>query len=252
MTALRAAALGTVPHGFFGREGGVSTGLYASLNTGLGSSDDADAVRRNRRIAVDAVLPGASLATLHQVHGRDVVTVTGALADDRRPAADGLVTATPGVLLGILTADCVPVLFADRIAGVIGAAHAGWKGALAGVSDATIAAMEALGARRDRIVAAVGPCIGRSSYEVSDEFVQRFTADDPATDRFFVPGRPGHAMFDIEGYVVARLAAAGIRQTEALGRDTCAREAEYFSYRRSCLKGEPDYGRQISLIGIEP
>ena len=244
------AALGGVPHGFLGRVGGVSTGLYAGLNVGLGSDDDHAAVVENRRRAVAAVLPGAALATVRQVHSADVATVSAAVADADRPAADALVTATPGLLIGIVTADCVPVLFADAQAGVVGAAHAGWKGAIAGVTDATLDAMEALGARRERIGCAVGPCIARASYEVDEGFVTRFLEQDPENERFFADGRPQHAQFDIEAYVAARLAAAGIRRIEMLGQDTYAQPELFYSYRRSCHRGEPGYGRQISLIGL--
>lgn len=247
---LRSDALSGAPHGFLGRRGGVSGGLYAGLNVGWGSDDAREAIAENRRRAGNAVLPGAHLVTVHQVHSPDVVTVTDALADDARPHADALVTATPGLLLGILTADCVPVLFADAEAGVVGAAHAGWKGALGGVTDRTLDAMTSLGADRARIMCAIGPCIGRASYEVDDAFVARFAAADPANERFFAANRPGHAMFDIEAYVAARLAAAGVRTVAALGEDTCAQEDRFFSYRRSCLRGEPGYGRQISLIGL--
>lgn len=244
------AALGGVPHGFLGRTGGVSTGLYAGLNVGLGSDDDHEAVVENRRRAAEAVLPGAALATVCQVHSAGVVTATGPIADADRPAADALVTATPGLLLGIVTADCVPVLFADAQAGVVGAAHAGWKGALAGVTDNTLAAMEALGATRASIGCAVGPCIARASYEVDENFVARFLEQDPENERFFADGRPGHAQFDIEAYVAARLAAAGVQRIEMLGQDTCAQPDLFYSYRRSCLRGEPGYGRQFSLIGV--
>ncbi len=244
-------ALGEIPHGFLGRKGGVSTGLYAGLNVGLGSDDEREAIHKNRRRATQAVLPGASLVTLHQVHSPNVVTVTGPITEDARPHADALVTATPGLLLGILTADCVPVLFSDPEAGVAGAAHAGWKGAIAGVTDRTIEAMEKLGAHRDRIGCAIGPCIARSSYEVDAAFVQRFTDADPENERFFADGeRAGHAQFDIEAYVAARLAAAGIKRIEMLGQDTYAQPDLLFSYRRSCHKGEAGYGRQISLIGL--
>ncbi|MGE4411219.1 MAG: peptidoglycan editing factor PgeF, partial [Sphingobium sp.] len=245
------AALGDMPHAFFGRQGGVSTGLYAGLNVGLGSDDDRDAIAENRRRVIDTVLPGAALVSPHQVHSPDVVPVTAPFADDARPHADALVTATPGLLLGIVTADCVPVLFADREAGVVGAAHAGWKGAIAGVTDRTLDAMEALGARRDRIGCAIGPCIARASYEVDQGFVDRFLADDPENERFFAEGtRPGHAQFDIEAYAAARLAAAGVTRIEMLGQDTYAQPELFFSYRRSCHKGEPGYGRQISVIGL--
>lgn len=245
---VRASALGDVPHGFLGRRGGVSTGIHAGLNVGAGSEDDPAAVARNRALAVAAIRPGAELATVHQVHSGDAVIATAPF--DERPRADALATDRPGLLIGIVTADCVPVLFADRQAGVVGAAHAGWKGALAGVTDATIAAMESLGARRDRIVTAVGPCIARTSYEVDDAFARRFEAHDPENERFFTDGRPGHRQFDIEAYVVARLAAAEIRRIEALGLDTYADADRFFSYRRSVHRGEPGYGRQISLIAV--
>lgn len=239
-----------VPHGFLGRRGGVSEGIHAGLNVGLGSDDDREAIRENRRRAVEAVLPGARLVTLHQVHSAEAVVVSEPFADEARPHADALVTDRPGLLLGILTADCVPVLLADAEAGVAGAAHAGWKGALAGVTDATLDAMERLGARRERIAAAIGPCIGRASYEVDEGFVRRFEADDPANERFFAAARAGHAMFDIEAYVAHRLAAAGVRRIEALGLDTYADEDRFFSFRRATHRGEPGYGRQVSLIGL--
>jgi YfiH family protein len=250
---IRAAALSAVPHAFLGREGGVSAGIYAGLNVGLGSNDDPAHVAENRARAATALLPGAALVTLHQVHSAEAVTVTvtAPFAAEARPQADALVTDRPGVLLGILTADCVPVLFADAQAGVVGAAHAGWKGAIGGVTDATITAMEALGADRGRIAAAIGPCIARTSYEVDDAFAARFEAADPANERFFTPGRSGHHQFDLEAYVVARLAAAGLRRVEALGLDTYADERRFFSFRRATHRGEPDYGRQFSLIALE-
>jgi YfiH family protein len=247
---IRARALDGVPHGFLGRQGGVSTGILAGLNVGLGSGDDRAAIAENRRRAVAAVLPDAALVTLHQVHSAEAIIATAPFADDARPHADALATDRPGILLGILTADCVPVLFADVDAGVVGAAHAGWKGALGGVTDATVAAMESLGARRDRIAAAIGPCIARASYEVDDSFLARFCAADPANEFFFADGRPGHHQFDIEAYVVARIAAAGVRNIEALGLDTYANEDRFFSYRRATHRGEPDYGREIALIGL--
>lgn len=246
----RARALDALPHGFLGRRGGVSTGILAGLNVGLGSNDDRAAIAENRRRAVEAVLPGATLVTVHQVHSADAVIATEAFADDARPHVDAMVTDRPGLLLGILTADCAPVLLADAEAGVVGAAHAGWKGALNGVTDATIAAMEKLGARRDRIAAAIGPCIARASYEVDDAFARRFEEADPANERFFFAGRPGHQQFDIEAYVAARLATAGVGRVETLGLDTYADEAAFFSYRRATHRGEPDYGREISLIGL--
>jgi YfiH family protein len=245
---IRAGALTGVPHGFLGRRGGVSGGVHAGLNVGIGSDDDPAHVAENRRRAADAVLPGAALVTCYQVHSAECVTVSR--PRDDRPLGDALVTDRPGLLLGILTADCAPVLFADADAGVIGAAHAGWKGALAGVTDATLAAMAALGARRERIAAAIGPCIARASYEVDDAFLRRFAADDPANERFFASGRDGHHRFDLEAYVAQRLAAAGVRRVEALGLDTYADEARFFSYRRATHRGEPGYGRQISLIAL--
>jgi YfiH family protein len=248
--AVKAEVLGTIPHGFLGRRGGVSTGIMSGLNVGLGSSDDPEAVRANRRLAVDAVLPGAELVTLHQVHSATAMTVTEAFPDDRRPQADALVTDRPGLLLGILTADCTPVLFADPAAGVIGAAHAGWKGAIGGVAESTIAEMEKLGATRANIAAAIGPTIARKSYEVDESFFRRFAEADPENERFFSPGRPGHHQFDLEGYVVSRIAAAGVPRVQALGLDTYSDPHRFFSYRRATHRGEPDYGRQTALIGL--
>ena len=248
----RARALAGIPHGFLGRAGGVSTGILAGLNVGLGSTDDRSAIAENRRRAVEAVLPGAQLVTVHQVHSAEAVIVTEPFPDDARPPVDAIVTDRPGLLLGILTADCAPVLLADVEAGVVGAAHAGWKGALNGVTDATLAAMEKLGARRDRIAAAIGPCIARASYEVDDAFVRRFEEADPTNERFFFAGRPGHHQFDLEAYVAARLAAGGLGRVEALGFDTYADDQAFFSFRRATHRGEPDYGREISLIGLAP
>jgi len=245
-----APSLTGTPHGFFGRKGGVSAGDLASLNCGLGSGDDPALITENRRRATDAVLPGAALAGLYQVHGNRCVIVDADSDLTARPEADALATRTPGLLLGILTADCVPVLFTDAKAGVVGAAHAGWKGAIAGVTDATLEAMESLGATRSEVAAAIGPCIGRASYEVDEGFVVRFLADDPANDHFFAAGKPGHAMFDIAAYVAARLAAAGVTRIAIGGQDTYAEEADYFSYRRACHRQENSYGRQISLIGL--
>ena len=246
--AVRARMLDGVAHGFLGRRGGVSGGC--DLDMGRRGAPPTPELIENRRRAIAAVLPGARLLTVHQVHCADAATVTAAHDEDARPHADALVTDRPGLALGILTADCAPVLLADSAAGVVGAAHAGWKGALGGVTDATIAAMEALGARRDRIAAAVGPCIARTSYEVDDGFARRFEADDPANERFFAPGRPGHRRFDLEAYVVHRLATAGLSRIEALGRDTYAEEERFFSFRRATHRAEPDYGRQISIVGL--
>lgn len=247
---IRAAALKGVPHGFLGRRGGVSKGVCAGLNVGLGSDDDPAAVQANRRLAVEAVAPGARLVTLHQVHSPTALAVTAPFPDDARPEADALVTDRPGLALGILTADCTPVLFADAKAGVIGAAHAGWKGAIGGVVAATLEAMEALGARRGNIVAAVGPTIARKSYEVDEAFFRRFAEAEDENERFFSGGREGHYQFDLEGYVVSRLAAAGLSRIEALGLDTYSNPDLFYSYRRATHRGEPDYGRQISIIAL--
>ncbi len=247
---IRAEALNGIPHGFLGRRGGVSEGFHAGLNVGWGSDDDRAAITENRRRAVAAVKPGASLATVHQVHSACAV-IADAFPDDARPHADALVTDRPDLLLGILTADCVPVLLADAQAGVVGAAHAGWKGAIGGVVASTVEAMEKLGADRARIAAAIGPCIGKRSYEVDGAFLVRFCEADAANERFFLAGqRDGHHQFDIEAYVVSRLAAAGVRRIEALGLDTYADEDRFFSYRRATHRGEPGYGRQIALIGL--
>lgn len=249
---VQSALLAPAPHGFLGRRGGVSDGIHGGLNVGLGSDDDPRAIAENRRRAVEAVLPGGALVTLHQVHSADVVMVTGPIAIDARPQADAMVTDRPGLLLGVLSADCVPILFADHAAGVIGAAHSGWKGAIGGVSEATIAAMEQLGADRRRIAAAIGPAIAQSSYEVDQGFFDRFIADDAANAEYFVAGRAGHWQFDLPGYVAQRLRAAGIAAVDQLGIDTYADADSYFSFRRATHRGEPGYGRQISLIALRP
>lgn len=246
-----AAALAGTRHGFCGRAGGVSTGIFASLNAGLGSSDDAAAVAENRRRAAAAVAPGAALVTVHQVHGATVIVADPAMADGpaaARVAADGVVTDRRDLVVGVLAADCAPVLFADVAAGIVGAAHAGWKGALYGVLPATVAAMERLGARREHIAAAIGPCIAQASYEVGDAYADPFLAADPAFARFFRAGRAGHRHFDLAGFVAAQLGAAGIGHVEGLGDDTYA--GDWFSYRRSGHAGEPDYGRNLSLIAL--
>lgn len=246
----RAATLDGIPHGFLGRRGGVSGGVCAGLNVGLGSGDDRAAILENRRLAVEAVAPGARLVTVHQVHSPDALYADAPWPDDARPQADAIVTDRPGLALGILTADCTPVLLADQAAGVIGAAHAGWKGAFGGVVEATVAAMEARGARRERIAAAIGPVIARKSYEVDEGFYRRFLEAEPAFEHFFTPGREGHHQFDLEAFVLARLAEAGIRQAEALGLDTYTEPDRFFSFRRATHRGEPDYGRQISIIAL--
>ena len=244
---IRADGLAGLPHGFLGRRGGVSKGVVAGLNIGHGAGDETEAIAENRRRAIDAVLPGAQLATVYQVHSPDVVEVRGHWAHEDRPRADAMATDRPGLLLGIVTADCAPVLFADRAAGVIGAAHAGWRGAHGGVIENTLAAMERLGAERTRIEAAVGPAIAQESYEVDAAFRQYF---GPADEMFFAPGREGHWQFDLEGYICRRLREAGVAAFEPLGLDTYADEARFFSYRRATHRDEPTYGRQFSLIGL--
>ena len=248
MLMLRAPKLTSpdISHGFFGRAGGVSQGIFASLNCGPGSGDTrADVVENRRRVAA-ALAPGAALLTLYQIHSAEAVAVTAPWNIGEGPQADAMATNLPGLALGILTADCAPVLFADAEAGVIGAAHAGWKGAVGGVTDAAIAAMEALGARRGRIAAAIGPCISQTNYEVGPEFRERFAVAD---GRFFAAGdRDGHFHFDLEGYVAMRLAAAEVASVERLSACTYAREDDYFSFRRATHRGEKDYGRQVSAI----
>jgi len=243
---IRASALASLPHGFLGRRGGVSAGELAGLNVGYGSNDDRLAIDENRRRAVGALLPNAELATVHQVHSATTVYSDQVWPQGARPQADAMVTDRPGLLLGILTADCAPVLLADAEAGVIGAAHAGWRGALAGVTDSAIEAMEQLGASRDRIAAAVGPCIGRESYEVDQAFRDCFLGDDPHNARFFADG----PHFDLTAYVVHRLLAAGIGEVEALHLDTYADADRFYSYRRATHCGEADYGRQLSAIAL--
>jgi YfiH family protein len=244
---IRCQALAAVPHGFLGRRGGVSTGVVAGLNVGLGAGDDEGAVTENRGRAVAAVLPGAQLATVYQVHSADAVTVVRPWPNAERPRADAMATDRPGVLLGVVTADCAPVLLADLEAGVVGAAHAGWRGAHGGVLEAAIGEMVGLGAARQRIVAAIGPAIGQASYEVDEAFRAHFGEADQA---FFASGRRGHWQFDLAGYVAARLARAGVGTVERLGLDTYADAERFFSYRRATHRGEPAYGRQISLIGL--
>lgn len=246
---IRAGVLSGVPHGFLGRRGGVSRGVAAGLNVGLGSGDDPDAVAENRRRGVAAVLPGARLVTNYQVHSA-ICVVADAWDDADRPQADALVTDRPGLLLGALGADCPPVLFADHAAGVIGAAHAGWKGAFGGVTDSTVLAMERMGARRENISAAIGPCIAQASYEVDEAFRARFLAQAEAHAAFFAPGKPGHWHFDIESYVADRLMQFGVGRVEKLGLDTYAAPDRFFSFRRATHAQEPDYGRQIALIGL--
>ncbi|WP_260925629.1 peptidoglycan editing factor PgeF [Novosphingobium sp. 9] len=247
----QAPCLEGVPHGFLGRRGGVSGGEIAGLNCGLGANDDPALVAENRDRAVMAVAPWARLLGVYQIHSADCVMVGDKPWNEvQRPKADALVVDRPGIVLGILTADCAPVLFADRDAGVVGAAHAGWKGAFAGITDSTIAAMEARGAKRERIVAAVGPCIAQASYEVDSGFRDQFLRRDPATEAFFVAGREAHYQFDLEGFVASQLKRAGIARVEGLGLDTYADPQAFYSYRRATHLGEADYGRQISLIAL--
>lgn len=247
--ALTHPLLAGAAHGFLGRRGGVSTGELAGLNVSY-SEDDPALTAQNRALAVDAVLAGGTLQTCYQIHSADVVTVTEAWADADRPKADALVTDRPGVLLGVLTADCAPVLFVDATAGIVGAAHAGWKGAFTGVCEATLEAMEALGATRANIAAVVGPCIAQKSYEVDAGFETRFLEQAAENERFFRAGREGHAWFDLEGYVASRLRDAGVNKVGMLGEDTYAQEARFYSFRRATHRHEAGYGRQISLIGL--
>jgi len=250
----RAANLSDLPgiaHGFFGREGGVSDGVYASLNCGPGSKDDPSRVAENRGRVTAALAPETKLITklitLAQIHSPKVHVVGPNW--EGRPEGDGMVTALPGLALGIQTADCAPVLFADAQARVIGAAHAGWKGALGGVLEAVIAAMEGLGARRGRIAAAIGPSITQANYEVGGEFRERFLEADPANAAFFIPSaKAGHFHFDLPAYVQGRLAGAGIADSVDLGLCTYPPENGFFSFRRTTHRGEADYGRQISAI----
>lgn len=239
------SALDGIRHGFFGRQGGVSTGLYDSLNIGQGSDDEAQAIRDNRDLIRDA-MGAEKLLSCFQVHSAKVVTVTEPW--HTRPQADAMVTQVPGLALCILSADCVPVLFADPAAKVIGAAHAGWKGALGGVCEATVEAMEALGAERGQIVAAIGPAIQQDSYEVGPEFRDTFVGEHEWTDRLFRAGCEDRSHFDLTGYVETVLRREGVNMVDNLGHDTCAMAEDYFSNRRRNHRGEPDYGRNGSVI----
>ena len=247
---IRSTSLVDVPHGFLGRRGGVSIGICEGLNVGTGSNDDREAIAENRRRAIAAVMAGAALATVHQVHSGEAIFVEAPWPHDERPKADAMVTDRPGILLGILTADCVPILFADEAAGVIGAAHAGWRGAIAGVTDATLELMERHGAARDRVAAAIGPAIAQSSYEVDDSLRQRFFDEDEANARFFIDGPRGKPHFDLPAYVAHRLLLAGVGTIERLALDTSAQPDRFFSYRRSTHEGQADYGRLISAIAL--
>ena len=243
------SSLAGLRHAFFTRDGGVSKGIYAGLNGGIGSDDDPADVAENRKRMAEAIgVEADHFLTVHQIHSPDVAVATAPWATESRPRADAMVTATPGIALGVTTADCGPVLFADPKARVIGGAHAGWKGAFTGVLENTIAEMEKLGARRDDITVAIGPLIRQPSYEVGAEFVARFTDTDPALASFFIPSsREGHSMFDLGGFIRMRLERAGITRIDDTGIDTYPDE-QLFSYRRTVHRKEPDYGRQIHAI----
>lgn len=254
---IEAHNLSTVPdvrHGFFTRKGGRSVGLYGTLNCGYGSDDDRELVRQNRiHVATSLGLFPEQLITVHQIHSPEVVTVSQCWSPDEAPKADAMVTCTPGTGLGVLTADCAPVLFADRQNGVVGAAHAGWRGALGGVCEATIAAMETIGAERDHVFAAIGPSISVRNYEVGTEFHNEFITQNDSYDRFFRPAdQENHYMFDLPGFIEHRLNSADIGSVERHDLCTYEREADFFSYRRATHRGELDYGRQISAITLGP
>jgi YfiH family protein len=238
-----------IAHGFFGRQGGVSKGIYASLNCGPGSKDSRDNVMENRARATAALGADATLVTLYQVHSAQAVTVTAPWSIPDNPKADAMATDRPGIALGILTADCAPILLADPQARIIGAAHAGWNGALAGVVESVLAAMGRLGAKPERIRAAIGPCISQKAYEVGPEFEARFVSTDPDNARFFTRSpRADHWQFDLPAYVAQRLKGAGVESAEIIDACTYAREDEFFSYRRTTHRKEPDYGRELSAI----
>ncbi|WP_322864935.1 peptidoglycan editing factor PgeF [Aquicoccus sp. G2-2] len=249
LNAITSDLLKPLQHGFFTREGGSSSGIFEGLNCGTGSSDQAEAVAMNRaRVARHMEVDEDHLITVHQVHSPDVVTLKAPPQTALR--ADAMVTATPGLALGILTADCGPVLFADAEARVIGAAHAGWKGALGGVLEATLDAMEALGAKRSNIHAAIGPCISQRAYEVGPEFLDDFMIEDPQNSRFFTNGTGDRYLFDLPSFALARLRAAGVADAQWTGHCTYSDPARFFSYRRTTHKGEADYGRLISVIRL--
>lgn len=257
------AALPGIRHGFFTRQGGVSDGIYAELNCGPGSADDPAAVRENRARVAQHLLrraagsteesraPLQDVATVYQIHSADAVAIDALTTPENRPKADGVVTNVPGLVIGILTADCGPVLFADAEAGVVGAAHAGWRGAVGGVLAATVAEMEKLGARRDHIVAAVGPCINQDSYEVGPDFEATLLAGCPDNSRFLARAEPNSkAHFDLPGFIVSQLDKLGIAKIERQSLCTYANELQFFSFRRSTHRSEGDYGRQISAIVV--
>lgn len=248
------SSLPRVRHGFFTRQGGVSTGIYSSLNCGYGSADDPVKVATNRaRVLRQMELPKHCLVTLYQAHTSRVLYVDRVWDQANAPEADAMITKEPGIALGILTADCAPVLLADAEAGVVGAAHAGWRGALSGVLENTVEAMVEEGAAAERIVAVIGPCIAQRSYEVGAEFPERFIAQSEMNAEFFLPSnRLGHYFFDLRAYAQHRLHQVGVEQVRPVRADTCAEEDRFFSYRRSVRRGEADYGRQLSVIYLEP
>ncbi len=254
LTDSRLAALPGIRHGFFTRQGGVSGGIYASLNCGIGSQDDPEHVRENRgRVAGAMGVAPQSLVTAYQVHGTTALDVETPWGSEARPKADALVTVKPGIALAVGVADCLPVLLADPEARVIAAAHAGWRGAFDGILESAVEGMEKHGARRDRLVAAIGPSISRAAYEVGPEFVARFETADSANRSFFRPAeRPGHAFFDLPAYAAARLNRLKLAAVTALGLCTYTEEDRFFSYRRSVHRKEADYGRLLAAIVIEP
>lgn len=250
LSAITAEALAPLRHGFFTRQGGASSGIFAGLNCGFGSSDQTEAVAMNRaRVAEAMGAAPAALVGVHQVHSATALAVAAPFAGTP-PRADGVVTATPGLVLTVLTADCQPVLLADREAGVIGAAHAGWRGTLDGVLEATLDAMEGIGARRGRTVAVIGPTISQRNYEVGPDFLDSFLAEDPQNARFFANGTGDRMLFDLPGFGLHRLRAAGVGQAEWCGHCTYADPARFYSYRRASHAGEADYGRLISAIRL--
>ena len=253
MISVTSLASDTISHGFFTREGGHSTGIYEGLNTGLGSRDDRDSVLKNRAHAAQSLgTEPDMLVTPFQHHSADVINVVEPWTPENWPKADAVVTKVPGIAIAVNTADCTPVLFADEGAGVIAAAHAGWKGAIGGVTDETISSMEALGAKRENIAAAIGPTISQNAYEVGPEFHARFVEDEDDNARFFVRSqKDGHFMFDLPGYVEMRLKRAGLTQVENTNLCTYSDEARFFSYRRTTHRGEPDYGRQLTAITLK-
>jgi polyphenol oxidase len=255
MLNLQAKALksANIAHGFLGRAGGASKGIYASLNCGPGSNDEPRDVQKNRKIAVEALTGDSqtALVTCYQIHSANAVTVDAPWPAKESPKADAMVTNRAGIMLGILTADCAPVLFADHRENIIGAAHAGWNGALSGIIESTVAAMVELGARRENIHAAIGPCIGQTAYEVGPEFKERFSAQKASHGGFFLPSeRLGHWQFALEDFVAAQLLGAKVEHVEKLCACTYSRESDFFSYRRATHRSEPDYGRQLSAIAL--